>query len=320
MKKFIHSLVVLVTLVIGNSCRYDEVPTINGHITFSLEQKNRSIGGRVNESFIPAAIFLSIKDQKGDYIFENKKIALLAFGQGYVSETLEMTAGSYSISQFLILDNTDKIIYATPLKDSDMAAYVKRPLPISFDVGENSSSQIVPEVVAVLSQDIPENFGYTNFAFEVVITQSVKLKANVKLAVGSILYENVDARITISGYDVNGAKKWNEVFQYTGPVDNELPVKFGFHHYKIETDKWGVHDEQTITSNELWNGRADGLAPVTYVLAGNVTTKKLDYYVESYQLSGLGFEPQMKVQYVYDDVGKMIKYIVYGYNPETASL
>jgi hypothetical protein len=310
-------LLVLV-LVAANSCKNEDMPSITkGAVSFSLDQKDRIQGGRTKETSLPAAVFVSVKDEAGNFIFENKKIGLLAFGQGYLSEALEIKVGNYTISQFLILDNSDKIIYAAPLKSSDMAAYVKLPLSIPFTVAESSTTKIVPEVVSVLPQDVPQNFGYTNFGFEVVAPQTAKLKTNVKLSVGDILYENVDAPVTISGYDVNGVKKWNEVFQYTGPSANEFTVKFGFHHYKIETDKWGAHAEKTITSSELWTSRPDGPAPFTYTLTGNVTPKKLDYYTDTYDHSGLGLPPTTKVQYEYNEAGKLNKYTVYGYNTVT---
>jgi hypothetical protein len=45
------------------------------------------------------------------------------------------------------------------------------------------------------------------------------------------------------------------------------------------------------------------------------TSRKLDYYVESYQLSDLGFQAEMKVQYDYDNSGKLTKQTFFGYNP-----
>jgi hypothetical protein len=321
MNKINHLFIFLVVIVVGiaNSCKNDDMPdSTKGSISFSLEQKDRIQGGRIKETSLPASVYVSVKDEKGNVIFENKKVALLPFGQGYLSEALEIKVGSYSISQFLILDSSDKIIYAAPLKNSDMAAYVKLPLAIPFTVAEGSTTKIVPEVVGVLPQDLPQNFGYTNFGFEVVAPQNVKVKTNIKLSVGDVLYENIDAPVTISGYDENGVKKWTDVFQYTGPSANEFIVKFGFHHYKIEADKWGAHAEKTITSGELWTSRPDGPAAFTYVLSGNVTQKKLDYYIESFEQS-TGYVPVTKVQYEYNESGKLSKCTYYSYNAETSS-
>lgn len=45
---------------------------------------------------------------------------------------------------------------------------------------------------------------------------------------------------------------------------------------------------------------------------------KLDYYIESYNLSGLEFTPQLKVVYQYDG-DKLRRYTFFGYNPDSKS-
>jgi hypothetical protein len=152
---------------------------------------------------------------------------------------------------------------------------------------------------------------------EDVTQATVTLKTNVKLTIGNVLYDNLDATITINGLDANHQKKWSETNPYTGPTDNALQVKAGYHYYTIEINKWGITDQQTLTAAELWNGRADGPAPVTYVLGGSSQAKKLKYYTESYELPGLDFQPQLKVEYEYNLSGKLSRYTVSGYNPES---
>jgi len=49
------------------------------------------------------------------------------------------------------------------------------------------------------------------------------------------------------------------------------------------------------------------------------STPKLDYYVESYEVAGLGFQPQIKVAYEYNGMGKVSRYTVLSYNPATGS-
>ena len=46
---------------------------------------------------------------------------------------------------------------------------------------------------------------------------------------------------------------------------------------------------------------------------------KLDYYIESYDLTGLGFTPQLKVTYQYN-ADKLSRYTVSSYNPDVQSL
>ena len=47
---------------------------------------------------------------------------------------------------------------------------------------------------------------------------------------------------------------------------------------------------------------------------------QLDYYIESYKIADLGFDPQLKVVYEYNENGSLRKYTVFGYNPTTKSI
>jgi hypothetical protein len=51
-----------------------------------------------------------------------------------------------------------------------------------------------------------------------------------------------------------------------------------------------------------------------------VTDQKLDYYIESFDVDGLGFDPQMKVTYEYNNDGSVNKYTVFTYDPDAGSL
>lgn len=47
---------------------------------------------------------------------------------------------------------------------------------------------------------------------------------------------------------------------------------------------------------------------------------RLDYYIETYEVPGLEFDPQTKVTYHYDDSGILQSYTVLSYNPSTGLL
>ena len=50
------------------------------------------------------------------------------------------------------------------------------------------------------------------------------------------------------------------------------------------------------------------------------TSTKLDYYEETFDIPGLGFEPQLKTIYDYNSDGSLKGYTFYGYDPEADSL
>lgn len=173
MTKFIKSAVPLCALLIFSyACQNEEYlfPT-KGNVSFSILQKTRD-DGRVRETTLPAFVLLSIKDSKGEKQ-ENIKLSLLAFGQGYLSENLELQTGNYQLAQFIVLDAANKVIYATPLEGSELAKYVTDPLPMEFTV-TNEGTQITPQVLPVLEDDKPEIFGFVSFEFEVIDYKKVK--------------------------------------------------------------------------------------------------------------------------------------------------
>ncbi len=201
--------------IFSNSCKDEEnLSPAQGKATFSLSQKARG-NGRASETTTPAFVLLSIKNSKGKSQ-ENIKLPLFSFGKSYLSEDLQLQTGIYQLTQFVVLNAANKVIYATPMEGSDLAKHVTDPLPIDFVVTENRNTQVVPQVLVVSQDDEPSIFGYASFGFEVV-------------------------------------KKKN----------------------------------------------------------------KLDYYIESYNIGDLGFDPALKVVYEYNEVGNLRKYTILSYNPNT---
>jgi hypothetical protein len=169
MKKLIvTALPVFFLLVFAISCQQEEntSPTL-GKATFSLSPKARG-NGRVGETTTPAFVLLSIKYSSGKVVEEDKKLPLFPFGQGYLSESIELPTGTYQLTKFAVLDAANKVIYATPLEGSDLAKYVADPLPIEFLITENGVENVVPQVLEVTPDDIPESFGYVSFGFEII--------------------------------------------------------------------------------------------------------------------------------------------------------
>src|SRR5260221_2746711 len=131
----------------------------------------------------------------------------------------------------------------------------------------------------------------------------VMIKAEVKIEVGGIRYENLDAHLNVSGYDFNNSKQWTKDYDFIGPVD-ALEIQNGFHHYSIElVDKWGMNDIQSeIPVNEIWDGRADGPRPVTYGLGGLTEARKLSMHVNSIEVdipsTGIVYQPESRASHV----------------------
>ncbi len=193
MKTRIHSFLTYLLLLSSSfACQPDENPSpATGHVTFSLTQVTRS-NGKSNEAGIPAYVLLSIKNS-GGLSKENIKLDLFDFGQGYVSNKLELPTDSYQLTGFAVLDSKNKFIYVAPTKGSDMAKYVTYPLPMEFAI-KDGDTFITPQVLEVFADDQPEIFGYASFRFAVVQYDPVR----------KVTLDGISVQDTLNFYYSNG--------------------------------------------------------------------------------------------------------------------
>jgi hypothetical protein len=195
MKK-ISILFLALALVLINCQQEQEVtPQKEGKVTFSLSPIKRN-GGRTNATATPAFVLLSMKDGNGD-TRDNVKLPLFPFGQSYSSESLELYPGSFELTQFMVLDADNKIIYATPMEGSPLATYVTDALPINFTVTSDESTHVAPQVLAVTNVDEPESFGYTSFGFEVVNITALEIPSVGHVTKVSYVFVNGTEVITL---------------------------------------------------------------------------------------------------------------------------
>jgi hypothetical protein len=173
---FTSAVPILVLTLFLYSCKEEEnISRIKGRIAFSPSQTAR-IDGRTGEIEKPAFVLLSIKDSNG-ITQEKMKLSLLTFGQGYISESVELETGKYQLTEFILLDSSSNAIYATPVEGSKLSQYVADALPIEFIVG-NSETQVTPQMLALEATDNPELFGYASFGFDVV-SRPISLKLQI---------------------------------------------------------------------------------------------------------------------------------------------
>ena len=171
MKKNLFYAVLLFSVSFA-SCKKDNnnERESQGTIQFGLSpSKRQTKQENISTSEAPAAIIITIADSKGKVAIESKKIALINMNGSYISESLSLVIGNYNITKFMVLNNSDSVIYATPLKGSNLAYLVNTPLPIAFNISKNNVTKMVPEVLSVESFK-PEDFGYYSFSFDVVKT------------------------------------------------------------------------------------------------------------------------------------------------------
>ena len=219
MKTFIKTI--LWVLLLSFSCQPEENVSPNtGYATFSLDKRDR-INGRDKETPTPAFVLLSVQGTNGDKQ-EEIKLSLFSFGTGYLSENLELPIGDYQLTQFVVLDSSDRVIYATPYEGSEFAKYVTDSLPVDFNVN-NDGTQVIAQVLPVLEDDTPELFGYVTFSFEIIGKRD-----KVKRVVFHDLF--VDEGLTTLHFEYKNEKvetvKWEFNFPSAGITRSYVEQRF----------------------------------------------------------------------------------------------
>lgn len=60
---------------------------------------------------------------------------MLNIGGAIISKLIELIPGSYKLTDFMLVDASDEVLFATPRKGSPMAMYVKNSLDVSSTAG-----------------------------------------------------------------------------------------------------------------------------------------------------------------------------------------
>ena len=129
--------------------------------TFSLPIENS--GGRTRVDLPDgASLLISLEKGNGEVILEQHQIALQKEGDSYVSATIELANGNYNIIDFRVVDDSLKVLFATPRKGSPLSAKIAQALPYRFISDESSGSHLRIEVLDARMKT-SKSFGYSSF-------------------------------------------------------------------------------------------------------------------------------------------------------------
>jgi len=186
---------------------------------------------------------------------------------------------------------------------------IDKPLPFDFTVIAGKENSVTPRIVGISSQDSPQTFGYSDFGYDLPNADPqldwMFVRVKLEMILGGIYYQNIDADFTVRGFDEADNQVWVQNFVYTGPETNDLKIKDGLHHYKLEGRKWGKVLSLMYNRASLFEGRVrEGVVPTTLVFQAQVEPKKVASYVTSLSKTINGVTtmvPANKVEHEYQD-------------------
>ncbi len=186
--------------------------------------------GRVTASN-PATILVTLSDAEGITVFDRQSFSLVEVGRAYLSPLIELNTGTYSIEEFLVLDETGATIYLTPQAGSEFANKVQTSLPYEFVISDDQTSEIVMDVLSI-DFGTPIQFGYATFGINLIDPIESSLTAyypfngsasdligfNDGIENGGVLYSNDEFGIPNGAIAFDGADDF-VVISKTSAVD-----------------------------------------------------------------------------------------------------
>jgi hypothetical protein len=186
------------------SCDKDSGDASTGNVKFSLDLGSSLKSGSLadssgtNDSITGYYAIITLKDNLGAEVVSSKRLQIFTFGGSYVSESITLEEGNYTLSEFIIVKGSDAK-YVSPLEGSERAPLVSRPLPLLFQVTKNGNTVVLPQVLKVNS-DNPSEFGYTSFDFTIIETMVFKIAV-----FDTISSDSLQASLLVSFYKKDSA-------------------------------------------------------------------------------------------------------------------
>lgn len=171
MKKILLWLALVPFSLLFQTCSHDEAEnSAPGNIQFAFQVDGATENGRTAEALVipPGSnALISIKKHNGQIVYTRKPVEILSFGNGYITAPLALPWGGYYVTEFLIADDENNIIFATPLSGSPLASLIDHPVPFYFAI---QADRVTHTGVQTISTDfhMPQAFGYATFDPELI--------------------------------------------------------------------------------------------------------------------------------------------------------
>lgn len=162
-------LIILGLMGISSCEKRDTGAPGKGKAKFSISVPEQSLKSAFTDSTESSSyqLLVSVVDMNGNEVLSDELIPVYQFGDGFISEKVELETGKYKLTKFMMIDPSGKVIYAAPRRGSPLAYLVDKPLPIPFAIYNDRVTTITPEVLPV-KENNPGDFGYVNFGLQIV--------------------------------------------------------------------------------------------------------------------------------------------------------
>ena len=114
------------------------------------------------------AVIVTIENSIGEIMINHEELELFYISGSFITTPVSLPVGNYRLTEFLVINENNHVIYLTPMEGSTYDYLVADPLPVDIIVVEDQVTKIVTEVITTDGLVSPEDFGYVTFDFNIV--------------------------------------------------------------------------------------------------------------------------------------------------------
>jgi hypothetical protein len=230
-------LILVIPIIVFYSCDKKVASDRNakGMAEFSFSLNNQVKGanpGTADSGMVSYQLMVSIEDLYGNSVLTDEMIPVYTFGSEFISEKIEIKAGEYNLTKFIVIDPSGQVIFASPVEGSPLAYITNDPLPVYFSINPDQVTNVVPEVVSV-GNYLPGDFGYANFGVQIIKPLEFFAVCYLDNPLIMAPTQFTDARLTV--YSADG---WSYTFELKSGV-NHLIIRGGSDFYTFVLEKEG---------------------------------------------------------------------------------
>ncbi len=130
MKKRLFTLIAVTAMALSwPSCKHEEQ---NGTLQFGMQLSDDSVLKSATVDRNVSEALITIVGMDGQMIYDKEPLQLLKFGDQYITRLLELPVGEFKLTEFMLIDSSGTVLWATPVEGSNLAHLVKDPASGTF--------------------------------------------------------------------------------------------------------------------------------------------------------------------------------------------
>ena len=108
-------------------------------------------------------LVMTIESQGGEPVLELSEVEFHSIGNRFVTEPLSLPSGHYRITDFMLVNENDEMLFAIPKKTGILEKNITHPLDLNFSIAPGHNPFMTDLQLLGVNKFKPDDFGYRSF-------------------------------------------------------------------------------------------------------------------------------------------------------------